>query len=138
MFAVAISQKLESGGMCVNCQNQPKVGVFFCADGEILFHGCSLNNGEPYGFFINHPESHYHIWVRYYERKYNVEFDYYPRGRVIYRTTDDTYLIYYDRCMEEHLPKILESYREVRYEVNYDEHYQCHQCNPHYVNIKPY
>lgn len=112
------------------------VGLFFCVDGEILFHGCSLEDGEPYGAFINYPHSHYRIWMRYYERKYNVEFDYYPRGRVVYRKTDNTYLIYYDKCMEPQLKTVLEKYQGTNYALDYDEHYQCHLCNPDYFILQ--
>ena len=35
--------------------------LFFCVDGELLFHRCSWDKGEPYGDFLNHPHNHYKI-----------------------------------------------------------------------------
>ena len=112
---------------------QPGPALFFCVNGELLFHGCNLEEGEPYGIFLNYPHSHYDIWNENYEKKYDVDFDYYPRGRVIYRKTDNTFLIYYDRCMEAHLSKVVEKFQNRHYELNLDEHYQCHICNKEYM-----
>ena len=108
-------------------------GLFFFVDGNLLLHRCSIKDSEPYGAFLNYPHSHYDIWGKYYENKYQVDFDYYPRGRIVYRKTDDTYLIYYDKCMENNLDALLEHCQDVCYELHYDEHYQCHQCNPDYI-----
>lgn len=107
--------------------------LFFCVDGNLLFHGCSLEDGEPYGKFINYPHSHFDIWNDNYEQKYGVEFDYYPRGRVVYRSSDDTFLIYYDKCMEPHLESVTSMYAGRSIITDYDEHYQCHMCNEDYI-----
>lgn len=108
--------------------------LFFCTNDKLLFHNCSLSDGEPYGEFINYPYSHYDIWNDNYEQKYGVEYDYYPRGRVVYRKTDNTYLIYYDKCMESHIEKIISKYEGFKFEIAYDEHYQCHICNKNYID----
>ena len=112
-----------------------KIGpaLFFFADGELLFHGCSQVEGEPYGDFLNYPHSHLEIWGKYYENKYGVDFDYYPRGRVVYRKTDDTYLIYYDKCIKQFIDSITEKYIGCNIKLDYDEHYQCHLCNKNYI-----
>ncbi|MBE6651764.1 MAG: hypothetical protein E7613_10700 [Ruminococcaceae bacterium] len=115
----------------------PRLGpaLFFYVNGELMFHSCSLDEGEPYGDFLNYPYSHMKIWDKYYKRKYIVDFDYYPRGRVIYRKTDDTFLIYYDKCIEPYIGLVTEKYMECKTELHYDEHYQCHMCNKNYVYI---
>ena len=116
-------------------QNNKETGpaLFFYVNGRLLFHGCSLEDGEHYGDFINFPKSHYQIWWRYYAYKYKVDFDYFPRGRVVYRKTDDTYLIYYDKCMEPYINEVTDKYDSMKIETGYDEHYQCHKCNKDYV-----
>lgn len=111
----------------------PGPALFYCVNGNLLFHSCSIAEGEPYGIFINYPYSHYNIWMEKYYQEYKVDFDYYPRGRIVYRKTDNTFLIYYDRCMESQLDKIIDSFQNLHYELNYDEHYQCHTCNKEYV-----
>lgn len=112
---------------------QPGPALFFCVNGELLFHGCNLEEGEPYGIFLNYPHSHYDIWNENYAKKYSVDFDYYPRGRVVYRSSDDTYLIYYDKCMAPYINLITDKYIGKKNEIGYDEHYQCHICNKGYI-----
>ena len=107
--------------------------LFFFVKGELLFHNCTLETAEAYGDFLNYPLSHFDVWDEFYGGKYNVDFDYYPRGRVVYRKNDDTYLIYYDRCMESVIGHVAEKYEGKKIELNYDEHYQCHLCNEYYV-----
>ena len=119
----------------MSCDNSIGPALFFCVDGFLLIHGCSLDEAEAYGDFLNYPHSHYKIWEKHYESKYNVEFDYYPRGRVVYRKTDDTYLIYYDKCMEPFIETVAKKYdgKGKKAILGYDEHYQCHMCNEDYV-----
>ena len=107
--------------------------LFFYVNGNLLFHGCSLEAAEVYGYFLNYPCSHFEVWDELYYGKYKVDFDYFPRGRVIYRKTDDTYLIYYDKCMEQFVGLVTAKYADKRLETGYDEHYQCHKCNKGYV-----
>ena len=117
----------------MNFNEKPGPALFFSVNGELLFHGCNLEEGEPYGIFSNYPHSHYDIWNENYEQKYGVDFDYYPRGRVVYRSSDDTYLIYYDKCMEPHIDLVTDKYIGKKIEIGYDEHYQCHICNKGYI-----
>lgn len=107
--------------------------LFFCVNGNLLFHSCTLSEGEPYGDFLNYPYSHFDIWNQFYFEKYGVDFDYYPRGRVVYRKMDDTFLIYYDKCVGESILGVVAKYAGYQYEIAFDEHYQCHLCNEDYV-----
>ncbi len=112
---------------------EKQVCLFFFVEDRFMIHSCPLNAAESYGVFLNYPHSHDRIWHKYYKSKYNVDFDYYPRGRVVYRKTDDTYLIYYDKCMEQFIGSITEKYTGCKIELDYDEHYQCHTCKEDYV-----
>ena len=107
--------------------------LFFYIDNVFFIHGCSISNGKLYGDFINYPHSHHDIWVKKYQKKYNVDFDYFPRGRVIYRSSDNTYLIYYDKCMESCIGFLTDKYVGKKITINYDEHYQCYKCNKNYI-----
>ena len=91
----------------MNQNNQIGPSLFFCVNGKLLFHYTNLEHSEKYGDFYNYPYSHFQIWMKYYEEKYKVDFDFYPRGRVVYRITDDTYLIYFDPCMEKYINKVV-------------------------------
>jgi len=110
-----------------------EVGLFFYVDGRFLVHTCDLNKAEDYGEFKIYPYSHNSIWNRRYAKKFGVDFDYYPRGRVAYRKTDDTFIVFYDRCIEDRVKVIVSSLGDVKTEMQLDEHYQCHKCNMEYI-----
>lgn len=99
---------------------------------NFLIHKCENNEAEKYGDFLNYPDSHMEIWDKYYYKKYKVDFDYYPRGRVVYNLKEDTYYIYHDKCIKD-LNKILEYYKCEKYKVLTDFHYQCSSCNKNYI-----
>jgi len=112
-----------------------QVGLYFCVNGKLAFAGCSLAEAENYGDFLIYPESHYDIWDRFtnLNRKGAIPYDYYPRGRIVYRKTDDVFIIYYDKCIEEQLHEIFVGYEKCNVKYELDEHYCCHRCNPDYA-----
>lgn len=112
-----------------------KVGLFFFVDNNFAFSGCTLGAAENYGDFLVYPESHYDIWENY---KYlnddnTIPYDYNPRGRIVYRKSDDTFIIYYDKCVENEIGRIASYYDGYAVRCELDEHYCCHKCNPDYV-----
>jgi hypothetical protein len=109
------------------------VGLFFVADDGLLLHACSLAAGEPYGDFVNYTESHDAVWRREYFNKYHVDFDYFPRGRIIYNRVADKYKIFYDACANIEANEIYARYTEGSCGAYLDEHYKCHKCNRQYV-----
>lgn len=118
-----------------NTANAKNVGIFFVADGELLLHTCPLECGEQYGDFVNFKDSHMSVWDKNYRHKYKVDFDYYPRGRIVYRKTDDTFLIYKDKCIGDLFDKTLIDTCKGRCVFAEDEHYSCHKCLDVYYNL---
>ena len=109
------------------------VCLFFCVNGIFLVHGCSLEKAEPYGDYLIYPQSHFDIWEQHYALNYSVDFDYYPRGRVVYRKSDGTFQIYYDACLESVIREWAAAHYSAPVRFARDEHYQCHSCNAGYV-----
>ena len=109
------------------------VGLFFAVNGRLLLHSCELCDAEDDGLFLGYPPSHMEIWNRLYYNAYKVDFDYYPRGRIIYRKSDDTFLLYRDRCITNgQLKEITDALGERNVEMGFDEHYVCQKCNEEY------
>lgn len=81
------------------------VGLFFVVRSDLLLHSCTLNEAEPYGDFLNYALSHDKVWREHYQIKYCVDFDYFPRGRIIYNKEKQLYLLYYDGCIEKEAKK---------------------------------
>jgi hypothetical protein len=109
------------------------VGLFFVANGTLLLHKCAISEAEPYGDFLNYPESHDKVWRREHYKQYRVDFDYFPRGRIVYNRVAGTYSLYHDACITDMAESLVELYPRGKCTAALDEHYQCHICNPDYV-----
>lgn len=119
-------------------KNNLYVGLFFFVNGNFAFTGCTLDEAEEYGDFLIYPESHFDVWdnydtLSYVRNKRKVDYDYFPRGRVVYRKTDDLFIIYYDKCVEEELDRLTREYADYNFKTELDEHYCCHRCNRYYI-----
>ena len=81
-----------------------QVGLFFFINNDFAFVGCDISQADNYGDFLVYDESHFDVWERLSDQVLingmRVDYDYYPRGRVVYRKTDNTFVIYYDKCLE--------------------------------------
>lgn len=117
----------------INYSLDGQIGLFFVAKDKLLLHTCLLDEGEPYGDFINYPDSHDAVWQREYHRKYCVDFDYFPRGRMIYNRMTGVYLLYHDPCAAAEAEALRGRYPDGKCVVAFDEHYQCHRCNSGYI-----
>ncbi len=109
------------------------VGLFFVVKNQLLLHSCELSQAEKYGDFLNYPESHMEIWDKFYQKKYKVDFDYFPRGRIIYNLKEETYYIYYDKCLEDSIKNLNIIPKDKKVKLLHDFHYKCHKCNKNYV-----
>jgi len=97
-----------------------EVGVFFFAEGNFAFWGSWLSTGRTIGDMVVYKQSHYEVWSKSMLLRYNafdeeVGYDYYPHGRVEYRISDDTFLIYYDKCLEGEINRIADAYQDYEY-----------------------
>ena len=111
------------------------VGLFFVANGKLLLHKCGLDLAEANADFANFPESHMDIWDKFYYAKYKKDFDFFPRGRIVYRKADRTYIIYKDACITNEIEPIINDLQGENVLVELDEHYQCYNCNDYYALI---
>ena len=114
---------------------QKSVGIFFFVKNKLLLYTCSFDKAVSYGDFLNYPLSHDVIWSKCYQKEFGVDFDYWPRGRIIYKCTEERFLLYYDACVELQARELMKRFDNVNVSLLCDEHYQCHSCNPTYVNI---
>lgn len=109
------------------------VGLFFIVRNELLLHSCELAEAEPYGNFLNYSFSHDKVWRENYQKKYRVDFDYYPRGRIVYNKAEQCYILYYDGCIENEAKDMQNRFSDRTCQISRDEHYQCHMCCDGYV-----
>lgn len=108
------------------------VGIFFLSPDGVILHLSPVEHGERCGDFINYPHSHDEVWEKNYSRIYQVDFDFFPRGRIVYHEPAMEYWVYYDDCATP-VPHVLPFYfKDAKVKMRRDEHYQCLWCNPDY------
>ena len=77
----------------------PQVGIFWILPDGLLAFGVPYTVGEKYGDFINAQDGHYETWEELREASEKLPEDYtaYPRGRIVYRITDQKFLVYLNK-----------------------------------------
>ena len=118
-----------------------KVGIFFKVINMFLTDAVTVADGEPYGEAIQYG-GHYDfheqlIPVTSFEQRFKVrDYDFYPRGRVVFFHITNLFRIYIDPCLFQddiqHLVELFEL-TDAQYETTKDEHYRCEHCNKNYV-----
>lgn len=122
--------------------NESKVGAFFIVNGDILSNEVDVRDGESYGDFVNY-SSHWDLWraaQRYYPALKNIEYDTFPRGRVVYNSKTRKYIIYIDPKLNNEIDIDLIADRFDLRAGSYviddsDEHYQSSSNPPSNVYI---
>jgi hypothetical protein len=113
-----------------------EVGIFWLLpSGKIILDGTPLSEAANYGDFKTHEGSHIGVWNTYRRNSMvppDVEYDEYPRGRVVYSVKTRQFWLYADACIlknpsvvnwimnEFHLPSNTKKEK--------DAHYKCPSC----------
>ena len=113
----------------IKSTSEPTRGVFWVIDGELLAFPFIEDN--PYDGVAKSGSTYNHkkLWPEIKPHRCNVDYDYYPRGRVEFKT-NGTPIIYMNPNIDlDILPEIrkefgLRSKPEIRYD--YSEHYKCY------------
>ena len=120
---------------------QPKVGIFFFINGVFIFDSVPLEQGELYGDTIGF-SGHSDFWERIVPQNStenlfkNHDYDYFPRGRVVYFQRLKRFKLYADSCMKHaDIEKLGAIFELPSYQLARDEHYQCASCNQNYVDF---
>lgn len=126
----------------INESRIPEVGPFYVIDGAVFADTESYRDVEEINSNRDSNNTHYNYWEllqQLYKELREIDYDYYPRGRVVYNSVEDKFYVYLDKCLSG-----MKTIRNIISELNLpqrkvvvrsDEHYQCHSCNKNYVNI---
>lgn len=113
-----------------------QIGLFYYVNGEFLFHGIDVEKSLDYIGGKNdcrYRHSYYEIWNSYHRENFQVDFDYYPRGKVTYDKNADLFCITYEECIPEiEIGKLLIHYPEKNVIFNKSTHTKCHICSGSY------
>lgn len=118
-----------------------KVGIFWRVDSIIVSDTVSLKQGESYGGAVQHG-GHYDFHESLepanpheYRLKAH-DYDYYPRGRVVFFTIKNCFALYADPCLSvEDIQKVTSLFglEKQTVEIRGDDHYRCASCNAAYL-----
>jgi hypothetical protein len=111
----------------------PQVGIFWDVNGDLIIEGISLDEAEPWGQFRNFPHGHADVWSGYQGTiPVDTEYPEFPRGRVVYDTISERFLLYADICILGNKHLVVRILREFRLPsdttLNSDGHYRCNRC----------
>jgi hypothetical protein len=116
--------------------SQPLVGIFWWFEGKLIVDASPLSEAEKYGDCLGHCRSHIDHWTdlqRRHEVPTDVEYEEPPRGRVMWNTLSQRFLILADRCILRKrviLNRIMQIMRlpVQSTDTGTDAHYRCFRC----------
>jgi hypothetical protein len=114
---------------------EARVGIFWVVNGKPLIDSTTLNEAEPYGEFLTHPRGHAEVWEAFQRAgtvPREVEYEEFPRGRVMFNTKTQRFTLLADRCILRDKKISRKIFRALHLprntELGADSHYQCPGC----------
>ncbi len=117
-----------------------KVGIFFKVSNDFLIDALPVNSGEPYGDAIQY-SGHYDFHEALLPKSpaefsfKSHDYDFYPRGRVVYFQASESFTLYSDPCLtQEDIGRLINLFNldGQKIIIASDEHYRCSNCNNYY------
>ena len=112
---------------------EARVGAFYFIGNKIVSNDIDVRDADEYGGFKNY-SSHWDLWrafLKEYPEYSSLDYDYFPRGRVIFDKEKYKYILYIDPKLNapEYLDKIKAQYRlsSGSFLFGDDEHYVSQQ-----------
>ena len=115
---------------------EARVGIFWIVDGELLIDSTLLSEAEEYDDFRIHPRDHISVWETFQQNHTvpaDIEYEEFPRGRVIYNTKTQRFRFLADKCIlreKSVVRKIMLALHLPRNtQLDEDSHYRCSRCS---------
>jgi pimeloyl-ACP methyl ester carboxylesterase len=114
---------------------EPRLGIFWLVDGRLIVDSTPVSQGEGYGDFKTHANSHYSYWSELYSTGAvpDSEYEEFPRGRVVYNTKNGDFTLMADRCILWDTAVIAKIMAQLKLNpekttLSPDSHYKCSKC----------
>ena len=116
------------------------VGPFFWIQGRLIAYPVELEDGVDSGVGIIDGRSGHRTEYAKLPQRFEHDYDFWPRGRVVFDTKKNRSIVYLDRCIkndEAVRGEIVKAYglNPTKTSWRLEFHYQCHRCNPNYTDI---
>ena len=116
--------------------SEPQVGILWLVDGNLVIDSTALTMAEDYGTFKVHPGNHCSVWEKLQQGRAvpaDVEYEEFPRGRVMYDTTARRFSLLADRCILKNKGVVRNIISKMNLpskntDVGADSHYRCFAC----------
>jgi hypothetical protein len=123
------------------------IGIIYYLNNVLLIDSTLIDECEESCGFKDHVRGHQEFWEAIQDAfisegiNYKLterDYDFYPRGRVLYSVKENMFIVYLDRCMigkQEIIDEIVSRMNLPKdcFKVMPDFHYQCAACNKLYV-----
>jgi hypothetical protein len=116
-------------------KEEPHVGIFWVVRGNLLMDSTPLSAGEFHGDHLTHPRGHAEVWEQFQRKGLvfpEVEYEEFPRGRMMFDTRTRRFLLLADRCILRDKNIVSKTMSELKLprstEMGTDEHYRCSVC----------
>jgi hypothetical protein len=120
-------------------QKQQMVGIFWLIEDRLVLDTTLLSEAEPYGDCLTHGKSHIDFWT---EQQalgtvpHDIEYEEYPRGRVVYNVKTERFTLYADRCILARKSLVGEMKKTMHLPTAQTDvmtdgplgHYRCYRC----------
>ena len=111
-----------------------KVGIFWVVRSMVVARCQDIISVPPVNGLMTIEADHFTSWDAYnMVLNTHCEYDYYPRGRVVFNTQDEKFIIYIDRCANnQRIIGKLQKYFKLQDDTyvidESDESLKCHNC----------
>lgn len=117
-------------------KQEPRVGIFWLVDGKLLIDSTALSEAQRYGDALIHAPGHNAVWQRFRQEgiaQREMEYEESPRGRVMYNTKTQRFLLLADKCILKDKSVMKEVMAGLKLPRNKtekgpDDHYRCGHC----------
>ena len=114
----------------------PKVAIFWLVKGALIFDATLIDDAERYGDCKNHPRGHIDRWKQMQMAGLvprDVEYEQFPRGRIVFNMKTETFLLLADRCILKKCSLVKKIIRQFglpagKTKCATDPHYRCYRC----------
>lgn len=116
------------------------VGPFFWIQGKLIAFPDKLEDGVDSGAGIIDGHAGHMAEYEKLPQRFEHDYDYWPRGRVVFDKTKNRSIVYLDRCIKKDEAvrnAVIQTYMLDPKKTSWrlESHYKCHGCNPKYLDI---
>jgi hypothetical protein len=115
--------------------NEPEVGIMFLVGNKLIFDSTPLSQAGRYADHLIHEPGHIGCWAELIKsgKVPNRDYEEFPRGRVAYNTTTDTFTLFADKCILDRKVIVRKIWSRLhippkKTKTDTDSHYRCYRC----------